>query len=1173
MNFNLNYHSIRNGRCTIIFKTIRIMKLVFFLTVIASLSSYSTGLAQTVNLDLKDSRIETALSSIREQTGYRFIYKESLLKKARKVNIHVKNERLETVLQMLLKDQPLDFTIYEGTIVIKDKSFNPRADLATTEKQVAELQQQIITGKVTDENDHPLEGVSVTIKGTSIGTTTGVDGMYSLSISENQTVLVFSMIGYVSQEVKITQRSTVNITLKPQVDDLNAVIVVAYGTSKKSSFTGSAATIGEEVFKNRPVTEISQALTGTTPGLQVGTSNGQPGSEPTLRIRGIGSFNAGNSPLIVLDGMPYDNAFSSINPNDVESITVLKDASSAALYGARGANGVILINTKKGKTDKPKVVASYNYGMTSRQSAEYQILNDRDYMELYWEAHRNTFMLNGYSESDANALAGSALLSGLGYNPYLMDAPELFTANGKLNSKAINHWMDDTDWYGAITQLGKRHDANISISGKNKNTDYYTSLGYMKEEGYIIGSAFNRISAKANANSKITNWLKIGSNMNISHSTADGQQNETSGAISNPFRSSRFMGNVFPIHIHNPSTGEYIRDANGNKIPDFGSGWSSADGAITIGSRDAFANSNYPHEVHNIYNGYQRQTINAKGYAEASIIKNLKLTLNGGIGSNMYRGWSGGYVYEQKGNAGSSSQDVSNTTTWTFQQLLNYTAAINKHRIEALAGHESYQYTYHYLSSSMKTQSIIGDNFEYANFTEINALPNSYTNNYRVEGYLSRLNYDYDGKYFASVSYRKDASSRFYKDVRWGNFWSAGIGWGINRERFMQNVKFVDNLKLRASYGVVGNDDLSGYYPWRATYSVNDNGEPGYVQSSLGNKLLTWETSKNFDAAVEFGLFKDRFRGSVEYFYRVSSDLLFNVPQPISSGINNIDVNAGSMYNKGVEVVLDGDVYKSKNFQLGLNLNATFLKNKISQLPLEPYPTSVYKIEQGHSRYDFWLREWYGVNPDNGYNLFKADVDKFNFNPGELKDIDGVLYTENIEKSLYSYAGTAMPTATGGFGVNVGYKGFNLKVNFYYQLGGLFYDAAYGSYMTGSLSYFAQHQDLLKRWKAPGDVTNVARVTTGTDRVNIEAANSTRWLVSSNMLEMTNVNLSYKFPKQLLQSANIADATLYIAADNSLLLTARKGMYPRRNFYSGYIGNSDVYPPSGVVAVGLSVTF
>lgn len=1031
-----------------------------------------------------------------------------------------------------------------------------------------------ITGKVTSSEDNkPVASATVSVKGTNQNVSTNSDGMYELQNVPPNATLIFSSVGFTGQEVPVGNRSRIDITLVTEAETLDEVMVVAFGTARKSTYTGAAAVIDKEQFELRPITEVSQALTGSTPGLQVGTSNGQPGSEPTLRIRGIGSFNAGNAPLIVLDGMPYDNALSSINPTDIESVTVLKDASSAALYGARGANGVILINTKKGAAGKPKVDMKYNIGFTSRQSTDYELLNDKDYMELYWETHRNTFMLNGKTEAEANELAGPALLAGLGYNPYLMDAAQLFGQNGTLNPQAINHWADDTDWYNRITQVGKRHDASLSISGGGQNTDYYTSVGYLTEQGYIIGSEFSRISAKANVNSKITNWLKTGTNLNLSHSQSEGEQNETSGSNSNPFRATRYMGNVFPIHIHNPSTGAYILDENGDRIPDFGNGWTSEDGSIVIGGRDAFPATNHPFEIHNIDKGFRRQTINLKGYVEANIIDNLKLTINGGLGSNMYRSWSGGLVYEQKGNAGSSARSLSNTTTWTFQQLLNYDKEIGKHSFDVLAGHESYQYEYHNMSTSMKTQSILNDNFEYANFTEINALPNSYTHNYRVEGYLSRINYDYDRKYFISASYRKDGSSRFYRDVRWGDFWSVGAGWALDREHFMDDIKWVNMLKLRTSYGVVGNDDLSSYYPWRATYTTADNGEPGYVQASLGNRALTWETSANFDIATEFSLFNHKLTGSVEYFHRMSSDLLFSVPKPISSGVENVDVNAGSMYNKGIEVALDAEVFKHRDFRFRVNANTTYLKNQITELPLDPYPTSVYKIEEGHSRYDFWLRQWYGVNPDNGYNLFKADLDQFEFDPGELKEINGVMYTENVEKALYEYSGTAMPSFTGGFGIMAAWKNLSLRMNFFYQLGGQFYDGAYNNYMTGSLLYFAQHKDLMNRWRKPGDVTDVARVTSGTDRVNIGAASSTRWLASSDMLELTNVNLSYRVPAKLLQSKNITGATVYFAADNAMLVTARKGMYPRRSFNSGYIGNSDVYPPSMVMSLGLSLNF
>lgn len=540
-----------------------------------------------------------------------------------------------------------------------------------------------ISGVVTSADDNePIPFANVVVKGTTKGVSTDVNGKYILENIPENAVLIFSSIGFQSLEVNLNGRFVINVRLEMLAESLDQVMVVAYGTAKKSTFTGSAAVVNEEAFNLRPITEITQALTATTPGVQVGTSNGQPGSEPTVRIRGIGSFNASNSPLIILDGMPYDNAFSSINPSDIESVTVLKDASSASLYGARGANGVLLINTKKGKVGKPKVTVKYNLGLTSRQSADYELLGEKDYMELYWETQRNTFVLNGYSPENAASLAGSALLAGMGYNPYLMDASTLFDANGKLNPSAVNHWKEDLDWYGAITQLGKRHDSNISISGANESTDYYTSLGYMKEEGYVIGSQFERISAKANINSKITKWLKVGSNLNMSYSTSEGEQTETSGANSNPFRFVRYIGNIFPIHLHDPSTGEYIYDANGNKMHDFGLGWQSADGSVVVQGRDAFPGNNHALEVHNIYNGYLRQTINIKGYAEVSLAKGLKFTANAGLGSNMYRSWNGGYVYEQKGNAGSSSKNVSGTTTWTFQQLFNYSKNFGKHHLD-----------------------------------------------------------------------------------------------------------------------------------------------------------------------------------------------------------------------------------------------------------------------------------------------------------------------------------------------------------------------------------------------------------------------------------------------------------------------------------------------------------
>lgn len=1153
----------------------RVLRLVFIFLLAGFMNVSATSYSQIITLKANNLPLATVLETIRQQTDYAVYVNVFHLKETKPVSISAKNMPLADFLDKILLNQPLVASIEDKTIVLSKKqpiSFaKVKADVTLTTKEVA---QQRITGRVLSvEDGTPIPSVNIVVKGTAKSTATDSEGNYRLDGVPATATLTFSSIGFRTLEIAVNGRTQIDVKLSMQPEALGEVMIVAYGTAKKSTFTGSASVITDDTFKNRPVTEVTQALTGTTSGLQIGTSNGQPGSEPTIRIRGLGSLNASSDPLIVLDGFLYDNSLSSINPNDIESITVLKDASSGALYGARGANGVLIINTKKGKSGKPVVSAKYNFGLSSRQGDDYERLNDRDYMELYWESQRNSYVLNGSTIPAANALAGSALLAGLGYNPYLMSAADLFDANGKLNPNAVNSWAEDTDWYGGITQTGQRHDTNISISGGNEKTDYYTSLGYVNEQGFIIGSGFRRISAKANANSQITNWLKIGTNVIIGQSNSDGEQNESSGSISNPFRATRYMGNIFPINLHNPTTGEYILDANGKKIPDFGSGWTSKDGTVVISGRDGFAGSNHPFEVNDNYRGLLRQTVNLKGYTDILLLEGLKLTLNGGLGTNMFRSWNGQYVYEQKGNAGSSSQNNSTTNTLTFQQLLNYSKNWGKHHFDALAGHESHQYRYWYLSTSMKTQTIIGDNFEYANFSEVNALPNSYTNNYRVEGYLSRVNYDFDDKYFASASYRRDASSRFKDDVRWGTFWSVGAGWTLSKEAFMTNVKFVNNLKLRASYGVVGNDNLSEVNPWKAVYTPSDNGEPGYVQASLANPLLTWETSKSFDVAAEFSVLNRRLNGSVEYFNRVSSDLLFEIPQPISSGIEIIAKNAGSMYNRGVEMNLTGEVFKTKDWSINLNVNSTLIKNKITSLPVDPYTQSIYKIQEGHSRYDYWLRQWYGVNPDNGFNLFRADTEQFQFAPGELKEIDGINYTENIEKGLYAYSGSAMPKVTGGFGGDISYKNFNLRVNFYYQLGSKFYDAGYQSFMTGSLSYASQHKDLLNRWRQPGDITDVAIVTAGTNSVNINASNSTRWLVSSNMLELTNLNFSYNLPKKFLNSKKISNAVVYFSADNTWLISSRQGVYPRRNFQSGYIANDDVYPPSTIASFGLSLTF
>lgn len=1028
-----------------------------------------------------------------------------------------------------------------------------------------------VKGTVSDgSTKEPLPFVTIQLKGTTQGANSDDNGFYTMDVPSNAT-LIFSFVGYRPLEIAVNGKSVINVAMEPEAEMLEDLIVVAYGTAKKSSFTGSSSLVKSDKLDSKPITTVTNALVGAASGVQVSTSNGQPGSSPSVYIRGLGSISASNTPLIVLDGMPYDNSISSINPNDIESLTVLKDAASSALYGSRAANGVLMITTKKGGKERLRVNVKFNQGFTAKQSNDYKTVGLNDYVTLYWENLRNQYVRDGKSYEAAGQEAALNLFDNLTYNPFNVPNNQVLDSNGGINPNAKSKWADDTDWYDAIQRVGKRTDAAISISGGTEKSDYFASIGYTKEQGYIIGSDFKRYTARANVNSQITKFLKVGTNLSANMSSSNGNQNESSGNNINPFRFVRYIGPIYPIHLHNPETGEYLYDENGEKIYDFGTGYSV--GGISVPLRDYISGNNPAKELQERYDGYKRNTINGKVYAEVSFLKDFKFTFNGGVGTNAYLASSATIVYPEKGNTGNATKSNSFTTTWTFNELLTYNKDIGKHHVDVLIGHESYDYKYNYLSASMKDQKF-DNNYELGNYTNINSMPSSYTSSYATEGYLSRLNYDYDSKYFVSASFRRDGSSRFYKDSRWGNFWSVGGGWRIDRENFMKSVKFIDMLKLRFSYGEVGNDDVGGYYPWRATYKNSQNAEEaGYIQSSLGNRDLKWEVSRNVDVALEFS-FINRIKGSVEFFNRQSDNLLFSIPLSPSAGITEQDMNTGTMYNRGVEFEVTGNIFTKRDFTWDVSFNATHLENKITKLPVEPFKSGVHKVEEGHSRYEFWLRQWKGVDPATGSSLYVPE-DEFLTTSKNLVEIDGNKYTTNIEEAKYAYSGKSMPKLTGGITTNLAYKGFTLSLNFYYQLGGKMYDVVYSNLMspgTGSLSYSTLHVDMLKRWQKPGDVTNVPRVSNGSDSKDLYAG-STRWLVSSNMLELTTINFGYKFPEKWITKLGVTDLRLYCSAENMFQLTKRKGIYPRRNVFSGYSSNGDVYLPSRVFTFGINVSF
>lgn len=1028
--------------------------------------------------------------------------------------------------------------------------------------QIVNAQVKSITGTVTSKEDGAsIPGVSVQVKGTTLGTVTDIDGKYTLGVPADAKAIVFSFVGMKTVESPLTA-SVIDVILESDVFGVDEVMVVAFGTAKKSSFTGSATQIGSEQIELRPLSNVTGALEGIAAGVQVTPGSGQPGAGADIRIRGFGSINASSSPLYVVDGVPFSGNISSINPNDIETMSVLKDAASTALYGSKAANGVVIITTKRGKSGEGSISLSINEGITSRSIPEYDRVGAMDYYPLMWEAYRNG---RAYTSGDAmdvaNAKATAGIYKELGYNPFNVPNDQIVDGEGKLNPNAQLLYPEDLDWQKSLFGTGRRSDYNLSYQDGTAKGNYFVSLGYLNEDGYTEKSDFERFSGRANVNFQPKDWFKTGFNLAGSTSTSNQAYQESSTAYVNPFFFSRRMGPIYPVYLHEPGTGEYILDDAGEQIYDLGNmtdlgGETRPSGASS--GRHVIAETRWNDDIDKI------TSIAAKTYGEFYFLKDFKFTVNASLDKRYYYNISfDNKIVGDGAPAGRGGRTSSITTSINYNQLLNYFKNIDKHSITALIGHESYNYEYNYFNGFK--QGLIADgNNELINFTTTNDL-SSYTDIYKTEGYLARVDYDYDSKYYLTASYRKDGSSRFARDVRWGDFWSLGGAWRMDQENFISSISWIDMLKLRGSYGEVGNDAGISYYAYQALYSLgyNNANEPGAIQSKLASADLVWESNNSFDAALEFGVF-NRVAGTVEFFHRISDNLLFNVPLPVSAGLDSQDKNIGAMYNQGVELSISADIVKGNKFKWTIDLNATTLKNEITKLPQEEIITGSKKYMVGHSRYDYWLREWYGVNPDNGAALYRAD--KFDAANSFVIGQDTV--TTNVNNGRYHYAGTSIPDVYGGVTNTFKYGNFEFLAMFTYQIGGEILDYNYQGIMSVGDYGSAKHVDMLKRWQKPGDITDFPRIDVS-QTTNFNAT-SDRWLTSASFFSLKQLRLTYNLPGKLLESWSMKGARVYASGENLFIKTARKGMDVQQNFDGT---TSNAYTPARVVSLGLNVTF
>lgn len=1011
---------------------------------------------------------------------------------------------------------------------------------------VAYAQDITVTGKVTAGGEE-IPGVAVFVKGQTRGTITGIDGSYSIQVKGNES-LVFSFIGYETVTEQVNKRKVINVELQETSQMVDEVIItVPYGTAKKSTFTGSASFIPAGTIEKAQVSSVSKALQGTVAGLQSFSSSGQPGSDATIFIRGVGSVNASTNPLYVVDGVPYDGALSSIASSDIESITVLKDAASAALYGSRAANGVIMITTKQGtKESAPTVDFSAKYGFSSRARADYDQVNTNQYFELYWEAMRNYRMDNGYSAADAAAYASSNLTGNLGINPYGSAFPEPVGLDGKLVSGANPLWNDS--WDDALSQDAHYSDLNIRVSGGSKNSKYFASAGYMNDQGAYICSGFKRYTLRANITSDIHKWLQVGLNLSGTHSVQDSPKQDDS-AISNVVAFARSLPSFYPVYQRDMKTGAYLLDENGDRMFDYGEYRPNSYAKYNL-------LASMPHDKREV----KRDAASLRGYVQVAPIEGLtyKMSLNVDYNSKFLHNYDNPTYGPGSISGGEVSKQNYRTTGMTFNNVVNYQRTINdNHNIRVMVGQEYYEYN---TSNFGGTRSkVIMDGFYEPDAASSLSDFSGDSDQYKLLSYFGSAEYSYASKYFLSGSVRTDGSSRFHPDHRWGTFWSVGASWKIMQEAFMAETSgWLSNLSLRASYGAQGNDQV-GYYAYQALYSIRNNlGESGLHAYRLATPNLSWETNLNTNVGLDFGLWNNRLSGTVEYFERRSKDLLFSKDLVPSSGFSSMDENIGAIKNYGWELQIAGYPIVTKDWKWKLSLNATTYKNKITSLPADEMWSGNKKWVKGGSLYDFYLVEWAGVNPENGNPMWY----RYN-NDGEKVTTEDYSSTTTSDKVK---CGNSLPKWTGGIQSDLSYKDFSLSFLFSYSLGGKIYNGDKLSLMSQGPTGTSWSVDMLDRWTPENTNTDVPRLTTSPK--SSWTNSSDRFLVDRSYLRLKNITFSYNLPKTILNTLTLKDASVFFQAENMLTFTKQQGLDPEQT-----VGGSTYYryPAMKTISFGINV--
>lgn len=1017
-------------------------------------------------------------------------------------------------------------------------------------------QQIKIRGIVLDELDEPVVGASV-IATPAYGTITDVNGSFELSVEKSIKSLEISYIGYQTQKVAVA--TNLKIKLKPDTQQLDEVLVVAYGTTKKSSFTGSASVVRSDEIKKFQGTGFTDALQGLTAGVNVSQDASNPGAEARISIRGIANMAGNTTPLYVVDGVPYDGSLNSINTNDIASLTVLKDAAAASLYGSRAANGVVIITTKTGKAGKVKVNFNASWGTSDNAVGYGKKADPKQTLLLYWEGLYNDkyYFEGGCSKQEAGDYASQSLLGKIftaqGKDPtgkpiyvspfnHIDEDWVLHDGNGNpyINPNLTYAWNEnDWDWYGAYYKRKLRQNYSIDISGATENgkTNYFISTGFLDDKGYGGGDYYKRYSFSANVNSEINKWLAMGGSLRYAYS-----RQSSSGST----RALNYNMTLASPYLRNASNTDWVRsEMTGKRVLQYGA-YTSFFGVHPLSNRGDY----WDNDNNDNFSNNDASNLNARYYAQISLPYNIKFKTTLNLDDNTSRSYTydsaiwGSGQSEPWGNTirpsgGSASRSNFHSMSVTNSNILSWNQSFDKHNISFLVGQEAYYQRTEYTAGG-------GSGIYQMNQFQVDSATkdywsSSFSDRYALLSYISKLDYNYDDKYYLSGSFRRDGSSCFAPESRWGNFWSTGASWRISNEKFMEDFDWIDNLVIRGSYGTSGNDRLiprqsNGkggsriLYAYQGTYESNNlYNISGLKPASLATPKLHWEKNEQWNIGVDFALFS-WLNGTLEYYTRSSDGLLYYQELPLSAQVGNvtgINTNVGDIRNSGFEATLGFQLFNQNKFQWRIDVNMSTLKNEVTKLPTEigfwSNVVAWYKLEEGGSLYDFWAPRFAGVDPESGYATYYK------------KDGSVVNKTAALTKDDYEFVGSALPKVYGSLTNSFNFYGFDASFMLYYSLGGHMYCYNKSELASYSRVGVSPVLDLVKdRWSGPGDSSAKTPINFMTNRSISAIGYSDYYIINNDYLRLRNVTIGYTLPKYITKKIGLENARIYFSGDNLL---------------------------------------